>query len=232
MEIRRSTQVFQYVLSGVESLYVDTLNIKDMTSKGINAMLSQLDPYTEYMTDTESKDFEFMTTGIYGGIGAYIQEKDSAVYVQNPMPGSPAEKSGLKRGDKFVIIEGVSVIPGNVSKVSDLLKGPVGTKVKVKVLRLGEEKEREVTLTRESVVVDQVVHRGIYGDNIGYINLISFTNRSASDVRNAFNELNRDRKLKGLILDLRSNGGGVMEEEEGDDVSHTRRDLAVVSGVP
>lgn len=212
MEIRRSTQVFQYVLSGVESLYVDTLNIKDMTSKGINAMLSQLDPYTEYMTDTESKDFEFMTTGIYGGIGAYIQEKDSAVYVQNPMPGSPAEKSGLKRGDKFVIIEGVSVIPGNVSKVSDLLKGPVGTKVKVKVLRLGEEKEREVTLTRESVVVDQVVHRGIYGDNIGYINLISFTNRSASDVRNAFNELNRDRKLKGLILDLRSNGGGVMED--------------------
>lgn len=212
MEIGRSSQVFKQVLSGVESLYVDTVNIKDMTSRGINAMLSQLDPYTEYMTATESKDFEFLTTGIYGGIGAYIQEKDSAVYVQNPMPGSPAEKSGLKKGDKFVIIEGVSVIPGTVTKVSDLLKGPVGTKIKVKVLRLGEDKEREVTLTRESVVVDQVVHRGIYGDNIGYINLISFTNRSASDVRNAFNELNKDRKLKGLILDLRSNGGGVMDD--------------------
>lgn len=212
IEIGRSAQIFKQVLSGIESLYVDTVNIKEMTSKGINAMLSDLDPYTEYMTATESKDFEFMTTGIYGGIGAYIQEKDSAVYVQNPMPGSPAAKSGLKKGDKFVVIDGTSVIPGTAAKVSGLLKGPVGTKVKVKILRLGEDKERDFTLTRENVVVDQVAHRGVYGDHVGYINLSSFTNKSAEDVLSTYNELTKERKLNGLILDLRSNGGGVMDD--------------------
>ncbi|MDO4695558.1 S41 family peptidase [Porphyromonas sp.] len=212
LEIGRAIQVFRSVLAGVETLYVDTVDIKGISARGINTMLSQLDPYTEYMTDNESKDFIFMTTGAYGGIGAYIQEKDSAVYVQMPMPGTPAEKSGLKMGDKFVVIEGVPVVPATATKVSGLLKGQVGTKVKVKILRLGETKEREFTLTRDNVVVDQVVHRGIYRDNIGYIRLSSFTNKSAEDVRKAYNELNSTRKLKSLILDLRGNGGGVMDD--------------------
>lgn len=212
LAIGRSTQVFKQVLSNVESLYVDTVNINDLTSKGINSMLSLLDPYTEYITASDSKDFEFLTTGVYGGIGAYIQEKDSAVYVLGPMPGSPAAKSGLKVGDKFVTIDGVSVIPGHASKVSGLLKGQVGTKVKVKIRRLGEDKDREVLITRENVSVDQVSHKGVYGDNIGYIRLQSFTNRSAENVRDAYNELVKDRKLKSLILDLRSNVGGVMDD--------------------
>lgn len=213
LEASRAINVFRSVVTGVQNFYVDTVDVKKITSSGINAMLAQLDPYTEYMTESESEDFKFMTTGAYGGIGAYIQEKDSSVYVQGPMPGTPAEHVGLKMGDKFVEIDGQSVIPGTANKVSSLLKGPIGTQVKVKVLRYGEEKLRDFVLTRDNVVVDQVLHREISKEGIGYIRLGSFTNKSASDVLKAYNELNGDKKrLKALVLDLRSNGGGVMDD--------------------
>lgn len=208
----RAINIFSSVLSGVNSLYVDTIDIQKISQAGINAMLSQLDPYTTYMPDTQREDFTFMTTGEYGGIGAYIQQKDSAVFVQMPMPGTPAEKAGLKMGDKFVSIAGESVIPGSATRVSNLLKGKVGTKVQVVIRRLGENKDREITLEREKVTVDQVDYSGIYGDGIGFIRLNSFTDKSAQDVRNAYNRLSKKGKLKGLILDLRSNGGGVLDD--------------------
>lgn len=212
LEMSRASAIFNSVLSGVNTFYVDTLDIRKITQNGINAMLSQLDPYTVYLPESEREDFAFMTTGEYGGIGAYIQEKDSAVYVQSPMPGTPAEKAGLKMGDKFISIAGKSVIPSTSSVVSGLLKGPVGTDVKVVIRRLGESKDREVTLTREKVVVDQVAYSGVYGEGIGFIRLSSFTDKSAQDVRQAYERLQKQQKLKGLILDLRSNSGGVLDD--------------------
>ena len=212
LQAGRVINVFSSVISGINTLYVDTIDMQRITERGINSMLSQLDPYTVYMPESDREDFAFMTTGEYGGIGAYIQQKDSLVYVQSPMPGSPAEKAGLKMGDYFVTIDGKEVIPGNASKVSGLLKGPVGTDVKVTFRRLGENKDREVSLTREKVVVDQVSHSGLYGDGVGYIRLNSFTDKSAENVMDAYNRLNKQKKLKGLILDLRSNGGGVLDD--------------------
>lgn len=152
-----------------------------------------------------------LTTGEYAGIGAYIQLVDSTVYVQYPMPGSPAEKAGLGMGDAFLEIDGVSVVPGTPAMVSGKLKGPVGTTVKVKVKRLGKSAPEEFTIVRGNVVVDQVVYRGMYADGVGYIRLSSFTTRSADDVKRAYEELNKGGKMKSLILDLRSNGGGVMD---------------------
>lgn len=211
LEMSRAIQVFRDALVGVTNLYVDTVDVKGISNYGINAMLTRLDPYTVYISETEADDFNFMTTGEYGGIGAYIQQVDSTVYVQYPMPGSPAEKAGLRTGDAFVEIDGKQMIPATASDVSGTLKGPVGTDVTVKVLRLGEETPRVVTLTRDNVVVDQVVYRSMMDGGVGYMRLSSFTDKSADDVRRAYEELSREGEMKGLILDLRSNGGGVLD---------------------
>lgn len=211
LEVTRAIEVYRAALTGVNNVYVDTIDIQKVTSNGINAMLSQLDPYTEYMAEVEREDFAMMTTGEYGGIGAFIQQTDSVVYVQAPMKGSPAMKAGLKMGDAFVEIDGASMIPGNAAKVSSKLKGPVGTDVTVTIRRLGEKNTRKVVLTRANVVVDQVVYKDLYKDSIGYIRLSSFTDKSADDVLRAYKDLNKDGKVKRLILDLRSNGGGVLD---------------------
>lgn len=208
--VSRAQYIFNSALSGVAAYYVDTFDIQEVSTEAINAMLAQLDPYTNYIPEVEKEDFQVMTTGEYAGIGAYIQLVDSTVYVQYPMPGSPAERAGLRMGDAFLEIDGVSVVPGTPSKVSSKLKGPAGTSVRVKVLKLGKSDPEEMEIVRGSVVVDQVVSRGLYQDSIGYIRLNSFTTKSAEDVRRAYAELNKRGKMKSLILDLRGNGGGVM----------------------
>ena len=211
LEVSRAIQIFRDVLTGTANLYVDTVKVQDITTRGINAMLMQLDPYTNYLPEVEKEDFDFMTTGEYAGIGAYIQQVDSIVYVSYPMPGSPAEKVGLKPGDAFVEIDGKDMIPSTAAKISSTLKGPVGTEVKVTIRRNGESQTRSFVITRGNVTVDQVVYRGIFGDRIGFIRLSSFTSKSAEDVLNAYKELTKDGPLKSLILDLRSNGGGVLD---------------------
>ena len=211
LELSRALRVFSDALAGVTTLYVDTVNVEEISTYGINAMLSRLDPYTVYIPETERADFNFMTTGEYGGIGAYIQQVDSVVYVQYPMPGSPAKESGLRTGDAFLEIDGKPMIPGTASKISDSLKGTIGTNVTVKIRRPGESEPRTVTLTRNNVVVDQVAYRGMMPGGIGYIRLSSFTDKSAADVKKAYNELAASGEPKGLILDLRGNGGGLLD---------------------
>lgn len=211
LEVSRAIQIFRDVLTGTAGLYVDTVDVRNITTLGINAMLSRLDPYTNYMPEVEKEDFDFMTTGEYAGIGAYIQQVDSIVYVSYPMPGSPAEKAGLLPGDAFLEVDGKDMIPSTAAKISNTLKGPVGTQVNVKIRRNGESDTRTFIITRGNVTVDQVVYRGIFGDRIGFIRLSSFTSKSADDVRRAYQELTKDGPLKSLILDLRSNGGGVLD---------------------
>ncbi|MDO5035358.1 MAG: S41 family peptidase [Porphyromonas sp.] len=210
LDLSRAIEVYRSVLTGAAGYYVDTFDIEKVSTRGIQSMLSQLDPYTEYIPEMAKDDFAFMTTGEYGGIGAYIQQVDSIVYVQMPMPGSPAEKAGLKMGDAFLEIDGESVVPGTPSKVSGKLKGAVGTDVRAKVLKLGEDTPTEVVITRGNVVVDQVLYSGMYQDSIGYVRLSSFTDKSAEDVRRAYKKLEETGRMKSFILDLRSNGGGVM----------------------
>lgn len=211
IEVGRAQEIFTSALSGAAAYYVDTFNVQKVSTVAINTMLQQLDPYTEYIPELDTEDFQVMTTGEYAGIGAYIQLVDSTVYVQYPMPGSPAERAGLRMGDAFLEIDGVNVVPGTPALVSGKLKGPVGTTVKVKVRKLGKTEPEEVVLTRGSVVVDQVVHHGMYREEIGYIRLNSFTTKSAEDVMRAYKDLSKDGKMKSLILDLRNNGGGVMD---------------------
>lgn len=211
LQINRALDIYKELLPLAVTYYVDTIDIKKVTSIGINAMLSQFDPYTEYIAEDDSEAFKLLTTGAYGGIGSYIQLIDSIVYVREPMPNSPSTKVGLRVGDAFVEIDGKSVIPGTPAEVSKMLKGPVGTSVNVKIRRIGEKKLREFVIKRDQVVVDQVYHSGMYQDSIGFIRLSSFTTKSAEDVRDTYLQLQKSGNLKGLILDLRSNGGGVLE---------------------
>ena len=210
LKVTDALELFNKALVQTNQYYVDSVDVAQITQRAIDAMLNQLDPYTVYMPESEQEDFTFMTTGEYGGIGAYIQLVDSIVYVQQPMSGSPAEKAGLRMGDYFLEIDGESVIPGTPKLVSNKLRGPLGTVVKVKVQKLGEKEPVELSLTRANVTVDQVVHSTLYNDSIGYIRLGSFTDKSYGDLRKAFEVLNKEGKMRRLILDLRSNGGGVM----------------------
>lgn len=207
----RAVEIYRHVLSNVVSLYVDTFDVERVTAQGLNATLSQLDPYTNYFPETDRDDFNFMTTGEYGGIGAYIQQVDSTVYVREPMPGSPAAKAGLRPGDAFLEIDGESVVPGTAALISGKLKGPIGTDVRVRILPCGSDRPAEKVLSRANVVVDQVAYSAVYGDRIGYIRLTSFTDKSASDVKRAYERLSASGKLRGLVLDLRGNGGGVLD---------------------
>ena len=185
----RAIDIYRSVLGNVSTLYVDTFDMEKVSAQGLNMTLSQLDPYTNFFPESDRADFAFMTTGEYGGIGAYILQVDSVVYVREPMPGSPAAKAGLRSGDAFLEIDGKSVVPGTASMISDKLKGPVGTDVRVSILPVGATKPVEKTLSRANVVVDQVVYSAIYGDRIGYIRLSSFTDKSAADVRRAYERL-------------------------------------------
>lgn len=214
--VRRASEVFAATLAQTTTYYVDSATTKNalkLGERGIVAMLSGLDPYTEYLPEDSREDFEVMATGAYAGIGAYIQQVDSIVYIRYPMEGSPARKAGLGVGDAILAIDGEKMIPGTPTLVSSKLKGPIGTSVRVLVQPLGEKEPREVTIARDNVVLDQVVSSGVYQDSIGYIRLSGFTTGSAQDVRRAYDRLTEEAggRLSGLILDLRSNGGGVMD---------------------
>lgn len=213
---RRATEIFGSALSAATTYYVDSTastQAMKLGERGIRSMLSGLDPYTEFITEEDRADFEVMTTGAYAGIGAYIQKVDSIVYIRYPMEGSPARAAGLQIGDAILEIDGERVVPGTPSEVSSRLKGPIGTTVQVKVLPLGAKRPKTVSITRDNVMIDQVVSSGIYRDSIGYIRLSGFTVHSAEDVRRAFDQLTKQSKgkLSSLILDLRSNGGGILD---------------------
>lgn len=208
----RAVEIYRSVLSSVSTLYVDTFDVEKVAADGLNRTLAQLDPYTNYLPEVDRASFDFMTTGQYGGIGAYILQVDSMVYIREPMPGSPAEAAGLRSGDLFLEVEGKSVVPATSSEISEQLMGPIGTEVQVCVLPAGATEPVEKTLTRASVVVDQVVYSAVYGDRIGYIRLQSFTAQSAEDVLRAYRRLTEKEPLKGLVLDLRGNTGGVLDD--------------------
>lgn len=225
-EINKNIEVFNSIVKELDLFYVDTLNVQKSVETGINNMLAGLDPYTNYMTENEASDFSVMTTGEYAGVGAIISSRNidgkDVVFIMEPYENMPAAKSGLKVGDIILSINGVDMtvadkVSGEMygktlsSKVSNTLKGQAGTEIKVKVQRPGEKKTLEFKLTRENVQISSVPYYGILGKNVGYIILTSFTDKCAQDVKKAFLDL-KQKGATSLILDLRGNGGGIMDE--------------------
>lgn len=214
-EITKNLDIFTTLYKELNTYYVDTLNPEKLMHAGINEMLNSLDPYTDYIPEEDMDDYRQMTTGRYGGIGAVIGTRGEWVTVTEPYEGFPAAKAGLRSGDKIIEVDGKTAKNYRTDQVSAMLKGKPGTDVNIKILRLqgdGTETEMAVKLTREEIKIKNVPYYGIVDDNIGYIHLGSFTERAGAEVKNALQDLESKHKLKGVILDLRGNPGGLLNE--------------------
>lgn len=210
--ITRNLDIFNSVYKELQVFYVDSIDAEKSINTAINAMLNDIDPYTEYIPAKEQDAFKSMTTGEYGGIGSYIMERDGKVYISEPYEGSPAQRAGLKAGDLIVKIDNDTTLGWKSSKVSERLKGQAGTPLTVVVQRpYVEDSIITINIMREKIQVPSVPYYAVVKENIGYIYLTSFTDKSAKEVRNALVELKKDPRVKSIILDLRSNGGGLLE---------------------
>jgi carboxyl-terminal processing protease len=211
-EIGKNLDIFSTTYKELDINYVDEIQPGELMETAIDAMLKSLDPYTVYIPESEIEDVKFITTGQYGGIGALIQKKDDYVVISEPYEGKPAQKAGLKAGDILLEIDGKSAKGKSTSDVSSILKGQAGTSVELKFERPGVEEPIELELVRENVKIDNIPYFGIVGDKVGYIKLTGFTRNAGKEVKDAFVKLKVDNELKGVILDLRGNGGGLLQE--------------------
>ena len=211
-EISKNLDIFSSLYKELNIYYVDETDAGELMKTGIDAMLESLDPYTTYIPESEKEDFEFMTTGQYGGIGAVITKNGDWVYVSEPYEGFPADKAGLIAGDKFVEIAGESAKAKSTEDVSKVLKGEPNTAVKVLIEREGLAKPFEVEIIREEIKLNSVPYYGLISDSIGYIKTRSFTRNISKEVIDAYKDMNANNDLKGLVLDLRGNPGGLLNE--------------------
>ncbi len=209
-EITKYLEIFVSVYKNLNTYYVDEIDPEELVEKGIVAMLEDLDPYTEYIPSEDVEDYNFQSSGEYGGIGATIQKQEDYVTVTNPFEGSPADEAGLRSGDKFLKIDGVDVKGKSSNEVVSMLKGKPGTPVQVVLGRGDEEYER--TIIRDVIKIKNVPYYGMVNDDIAYIKLSSFTTGASEEVASALTELKSNHEVKGIILDLKGNGGGLLGE--------------------
>lgn len=212
-EITRNLDIFNSLYKELQTNYVDSIDAEKSINTAIAAMLNDIDPYTEYFPASQQEDITMMTSGEYAGIGSVILEKPGkGVFISEPYEGSPAQKAGLRPGDHIIMVDNDTVTTWHSSQVSGKLKGQAGTQVKVTVNRLyAADSILTFDITREKIQLPAVPYYGVVRDNIGYINLTSFTDKAATDVRNALIELKKDPRVKSIVLDLRGNRGGLLE---------------------
>lgn len=191
--------------------YVDSVDPDRLMEGAAAGMVRDLDPYTEYISEEGLQDFELLTTGKYGGIGSLIRQKDDYVRIAQPYQGSPADKAGLKIGDKILAIDGKDAKGFTTEQVSSHLKGEPGSKVKVTVEHL-DGTLQTTAIRRERIAIPGVPYAGWVADGIGYIRHGDFTEGCYEEMRAAIERLRAEKPLKGLVLDYRSNGGGIMQE--------------------
>ncbi len=210
-DINKNIDIFNSVLRELDLFYVDSVEVNNLVQRTIESMLTRLDPYTEYYSEENVSELQFLTTGEYAGIGAIISQNNGRVIVNEPYEGLPADKIGLKAGDILLEIDGEDVRKSTVREVSDKLKGTPGTKLELTFSRPGEEKERTVTITREKIEIDPITYSSILQDTIGYLHFSGFTTGGAERVKQTIQELKKDGATS-LIMDLRGNGGGILDE--------------------
>ena len=211
--VARNITIFNAVLKELQTNYVDTIDADALVQTAIDAMLNRIDPYTEYYPYENREDLTAISTGQYGGIGAYIQRRPAGTIVSEPVYGSPAQQAGIRHGDVIIEVDGVDVTRFKESdKVSRLLRGQAGTDVKVKVRRpYVEDSILTFDITRRTINMNPMPYYGVDSAGVGYIRLTTFNEKSAELVKDALIDMKRNPDLRGVVLDLRGNGGGILE---------------------
>ena len=209
------TEIESSILKELNRSYVDSLPLDRIMRAGINAMLENLDPYTIYIPEEENEDLQMMLSKTYGGIGAIIlKDKDANVVINEPYADSPAIKNGLRCGDEIILIDGKPTKGLTAQESSDRMKGKPGTTVNFKVLKGLTGDTVDVAIVRERIHIPDVEYVGMLDDTTGYISQSGFTDKVSEAVRAGYFEL-KEKGMKRLVLDLRGNGGGLMNEAIG-----------------
>ena len=211
-QIAKNLDIYYTLFRELNLFYVDDVNPDKLVKTSIDKMLESLDPYTNFITEDDVEGFKFMTTGEYAGIGALISKQKNKIVIAEPYEGFPAQKGGLKAGDILLDVGGKSTDKLSTEDVSNLLKGPAGKPIILKVERFGEKKPLEITIIREKIQIDPVPYYGMLDKETGYIRLSSFTADCTERVKMAFIDLKEKQGAKTMVLDLRSNPGGLLIE--------------------
>ena len=210
-EVSKNLDVFNTLYRELNIAYVDETKPGQLMKTGIDAMLMSLDPYTNFYAENDIEDYKYMTTGEYGGIGAIIQDINKKITVSEPYEGFAAFKAGLKAGDEIIEVNGVNVTNKKTDDITTMLKGQAGTPIKLKIIHYGQTMPVEVSLLREEIKIKAVPYYNMINSEIGYIKLNSFTDNCSGEVKEALLKL-KEKNCKSLILDLRGNPGGLLQE--------------------
>jgi carboxyl-terminal processing protease len=211
-EIAKNLDIYFSLFRELNTFYVDEIDPGKLVKESIDDMLTSLDPYTNYIPESDIEDFRFMTTGEYGGIGALISKHGDEIIISEPYENFPAHKSGLRAGDVLLEVAGKLTKGMTTEDVSNLLKGSAGQPIKVQVKRYGEKKPLELDIVREKIVIEPITYSGMIDNETGYIYLSNFTKDCAEKVKKTFLELKEEKGAKRLVLDLRGNPGGLLME--------------------
>ena len=210
-EIYKKIDLFGEVLEKINDEYVDEIDQSQSMDAAINGLLQSLDPYSAYMTPESFESMQTETSGEFGGLGIEVGMEAGVVKVISPIDNTPASKAGLKAGDYIVKINDTQVQGKSLTQAVELMRGPVGSSIEITVRRRGEKKALIFNITREIIEVQSVKFE-LLENNIGYIRLTSFNENSSSQVKEKIKKLNNNKKLKGYILDLRNNPGGLLSQ--------------------
>ena len=210
-EVSKNLDIFNTLYRELNIAYVDETKPGQLMKTGIEAMLASLDPYTNYYTENDVEDYKYMTTGEYGGIGAIIQDINNKITITEPYENFSAFNSGLRAGDEIIEVNGQNVTGKKTDEISSLLKGQAGTTISLKILPLGKNTPVALTIKREEIKIKAVSYTSMLSPEIGYIKLTSFTENCSNEVKEAVVKL-KEQQCKSLILDLRGNPGGLLNE--------------------
>ena len=214
-EISKNLDIYSCVFKELNTFYVDPIEPGKLVKTGVDAMLNDLDPYTNYITESDIEEYEFMTTGKYGGIGASMRKKGEDIYIGDVYENSPSQKAGLHPGDMIETIDNQPVRGKSIEDLSMLLKGSPGTQINMNIRDAFTHTSSQKMVTRGEVEISSVPYYGLVGpqNDIAYVRLTQFTFSCGQLVKDAFDSMQKAKpNLKGLVLDLRNNPGGLLDE--------------------
>lgn len=208
----KSLEIYYSLFRELNLFYVDETNPEKLVENSINGMLKELDPYTTYIPESDRENFNFMTTGEYGGIGSLIRRSGEYAIIAEPYEGFPAAKAGLMAGDTIVSIDGKEMKDMEISQISENLKGKPNTPLTLSIRRYGHPDVLDISLIREKITISNVPYYGMLNEHIGYIRLSNFTTGAAKETKTALLELKKNPDFEAVVLDLRGNPGGLLIE--------------------